>query len=153
MVAKKLSFESTPVLFKVMTAGLYHDVGKKEIDRQILEKPRHLLSQAERKIFESHVLRSQEILINIQGVSEEVAQIVAEHHEDLVGSGYPLGKPAKHQHPLSRIIQAVNIFLDLVVKQDGSSMTGPAAVAYMEKIYDNRLDKKVMAALKSLFVS
>lgn len=151
MVAKKLFFESNPVLFKIMTAGMYHDIGKKEIDKQILEKPRHLLTQQERKIFETHPTRSQEILMQVSGISEEVSQLVAEHHEDMTGNGYPFNKLLKYQHPLSRILQAVNIFMDLVLKSDGTGMTGPAAISYMEKIYDNRVDKKVMAALKALF--
>lgn len=151
MVAKKLFYESNPVLFKIMTAGLYHDIGKKEIDPALLEKPRHLLTHSERKQFEAHVIRSQEILMNVKGVSEEVAQLVAEHHEDITGTGYPFNKLLKFQHPLSKILQAVNIFMELVVKPNEQGVTGLSALHYMEKIYDNRLDKKVMAALKSLF--
>ncbi|MBC7466575.1 MAG: response regulator [Bdellovibrio sp.] len=151
MVAKKMGFEANSVLFKIMMAGLYHDIGKKEIDRALLEKPRQLLSQQERKIFETHVIRSQEILMQVHGVSEEVAQIVSEHHEDMTGNGYPLNKAVKFQHPLSRIIQAVNIFMELVVKPGNEHVTGPAAVAQIEKVYDNRVDKKVLAALKSIF--
>lgn len=153
MVAKKMLFESNPVLFKVMTAGLYHDIGKKEIDQDILQKPRHLLTQQERKTFETHVIRSQEILMKVSGISEEVAQLVAEHHEDMTGTGYPFNKALKYQHPLSRIIQAVNIFMELVLKSDNTAMTAHSAIAYMEKIYDNRIDKKVLVAMKSLFTA
>lgn len=153
MVAKKLGFEANSVLFKIMMAGLYHDIGKKEIDRELLEKPRQLLNQQERKIFETHVIRSQEILMHVNGVPEEVAQIVSEHHEDMTGNGYPFNKAVKFQHPLSRILQAVNIFMELVVKAGSEHMTGLAAVGHIEKLYDNRVDKKVLAALKSVFTA
>ncbi|MBX9836798.1 MAG: HD domain-containing protein [Silvanigrellaceae bacterium] len=151
MVAKKLGFESNSVLFKLMTAAMFHDIGKKEIDREILEKPRHTLSKEERRVFETHVIRGQEILANIHGVSEEVAQLVLEHHEDTAGTGFPFNKALKFQHPLSRILQAVNIFIELVMKRDGDSMTGLQAISYMNKIYDMRIDKKVMGALQSIF--
>ncbi|MFZ3230598.1 MAG: response regulator [Pseudobdellovibrio sp.] len=151
MVAKKLFFEANSVLFKIMTAGLFHDIGKKEIDREILEKPRHTLSREERRIFETHVIRGHEILANISGISEEVAQLVLEHHEDLTATGFPFNKALKVQHPLSRILQAVNIFMELVVRPENSGMSGAKAVAYMQKIYDSRVDRKVLIALQSLF--
>lgn len=40
-----------------MTAGHYHDTGKKEIDRAILDKPRSMQTRDARKAFETHVIR------------------------------------------------------------------------------------------------
>ncbi len=150
MVAKKMFYESSSVLFKLMTAGLYHDIGKKEIDREILDKPRHLHTKEERRIFETHVVRGQEILSKIGGVSEDVAHLVSEHHEDMGGQGYPFAKKRNELHPLSKILQAVNIFIDLSLGVGGKSMSGANAVSYMEKIYDNRVDKEVLEAIKSI---
>ncbi len=150
MVAKKMFFESSSVLFKLMTAGLYHDIGKKEIDREILEKPRHLHTKEERRIFETHVVRGQEILMKINGVSEDVAHLVSEHHEDMVGQGYPFAKKRNELHPLSKILQAVNIFIDLTLGIGGKAMSGANAVSYMEKIYDGRIEKNVLEAIKSI---
>ena len=150
MVAKKMFFESSSVLFKLMTAGLYHDIGKKEIDREILDKPRHLHNKEERRIFETHVVRGQEILMRINGVSEDVAHLVSEHHEDMVGQGYPLSKKRSELHPLSKILQACNIFMELVLSPTNKGMTAINAVSYMEKVYDNRVDKNVLAAIKTI---
>jgi len=151
MVAKKMFFESNSVLFKLMTAGLYHDIGKKEIDRTILEKPRHLLNKEERRIFESHVVRGQEILMKISGVSEDVAHLVFEHHEDMAGQGYPFNKKRNELHPLSKILQAVNIFMELTLtSEEGKGMNGINAVNYMEKIYANRVDMAVLNAIRGI---
>ena len=150
MVAKKMFYESSSVLFKLMTAGLYHDIGKKEIDREILDKPRHLHNKEERRIFETHVVRGQEILMRINGVSEDVAHLVSEHHEDMVGQGYPLGKKRSELHPLSKILQACNIFMELTLNPKSKGMTAINAVSYMEKVYDNRVDKDVLAAIKTI---
>lgn len=150
MVGKKLFFESNSVLFKLMTAGLYHDIGKKEIDRAILDKPRSMLTRDERKAFETHVIRGQEILMKINGISEDVAHLVFEHHEDVAGQGYPFNKKRNELHPLSKILQAVNIFMELTLSNEGNAMTGLNAITYMEKVYDQRIDPEVLGAIKSL---
>ncbi len=109
-----------------------------------------MLTKEERRIFETHVVRGQEILMKIQGISEDVAHLVFEHHEDLSGQGYPFSKKRSELHPLSKILQAVNIFIEHALSHDGKGMTGANAFAYMEKICDMRFDHEVIAAIKTL---
>lgn len=152
MIARKLGIESNVSLFKLSLAGLFHDVGKKEIDREILDKPRHLVSKAERSAIESHVVRGQEILNAMKSIPSDVVQIVLEHHEDQQGMGFPMQKHKFNQHPMSKILQCANVFMD-------QTLTGPSAEAksaeqailYMEKVYANRIDPECLAALRSLF--
>jgi len=151
MIAKKLGYESNTVLFKLSTAGLYHDIGKKEIEREILEKPRHLLTTIERKLIESHVSRGQEILMAMPGISEDIVRLVFEHHEDLSGLGFPMRKVTADLHPLSKILQLANVFMNQAVNTAGE-MTGPGAIAHIERVYDTRIDSKCLLALKSLFL-
>jgi putative nucleotidyltransferase with HDIG domain len=152
MIARKLNFESSQVFFKLSMAGMFHDIGKKEVDREILEKPRHLLSSKERKQIESHVVRGQEILMGIRGIPEDVVKMVYEHHEDLQGQGYPTAKSKKDLHPLSRILQVANLFIEQSLKGPHTEgMSGKAAIAYLERIYGDRLDRDSLDALKSLF--
>ncbi len=152
MIARLLGFESSIVLFKLSMAGLFHDIGKKEIDREILDKPRHLVSKEERKLIESHVARGQAILSTMPGISSDVLQLVGEHHEDMEGQGYPLGKEKFKLHPLSKILQCANIFLDATVTGAcGPSRTALAAIDHIEILYGNRIDLQCLAALKVLF--
>lgn len=152
MIAKKLGFESSTLLFKLSLAGLFHDIGKKEIDRVLLEKPRHLVSKEERKLIEGHVVRGQEILNAMRGISSEIVQVVFEHHEDLEGLGYPLGKNKVALHPLTKILQAANIFIENTLSNpNGTTMSGPSAIEHMERIYGPRIDPTCIKALKSLF--
>lgn len=48
LIAKQLGVTSTLTLFRISMAGLFHDIGKKEIDAALLEKPRHLVTKNER---------------------------------------------------------------------------------------------------------
>jgi putative nucleotidyltransferase with HDIG domain len=153
MIAKKMQVESNSTLFKLSMAGLYHDIGKKEIDHSLLEKPRHLVSQEERRIIENHVVRGQEILSAMPHIPSDVVQIVFEHHEDVKSLGYPLGKGRHDQHPLSRIVQCANIFIENTLESPHcAGRSAISAIEYITKIHGHKIDTECLNALKSLFL-
>jgi putative nucleotidyltransferase with HDIG domain len=152
MIARRMGFESSQLFFRLSTAAIFHDIGKKEIDRAILEKSRNELSSAERKLVESHVARTKEILMNVRGVPEEVVQMAYEHHEDPTGQGYPLNKTRKDMHALSKILQCANVFVEAALKSPHHpEQSGADAIASIERTYGERLDKNTLTALKSIF--
>lgn len=152
MIAKGMGFESNQAFFKLSLGGIFHDIGKKEIELEILEKHRSLLTVEDKKLIDSHVARGQEIILSIKGIPEDVAQLVYEHHENIAGLGYPMGSEKKHQHPLSKILQLANQFVELaMVNPHNSGMTGEEAIAHLENTFTGRFDEKAMIALKSLF--
>jgi putative nucleotidyltransferase with HDIG domain len=152
MIAKQMGIESTNTYFKLGLAGLYHDIGKKEIDKALIDKPRHLLNSEERKTVEMHAVRGQEILGNFPNMPSDVIQMTLEHHEDNAGQGYPLHKSRLLQHPLSKILQCANIFVEQTLA--GPSSGGKSAITaceFMEKILADRIDPECLKALKALF--
>lgn len=154
MIAKQLGIESALTLFKISMAGLFHDIGKKEIDTALLEKPRHLVTKEERVQIESHVTRGYEILLSIKSIHSDVTRMVMEHHEDQAGTGYPLHKHNRDQHPLSKILQCANIFVDnlAMTQKDGSGRIAPLEVLkHIEVIYGPRIDPTCLSILKKLF--
>lgn len=152
MIAQRMGFESNQAFFKLSMAALFHDIGKKEIPVELLEKHRSLLDADDRKILDSHVTKGQEIMLSINGIPEDVAQLVLEHHEDVAGLGYPMGSEKKRQHPLSKILQLANQFVGLaLVGPHNPGMSGPEAIMHIETKFNGRYDEKAMLALKSLF--
>lgn len=71
------------------TAALLHDYGKIFIPKGILNAKRRL-SAIEMQIMKSHVWIGVQQLQK-QSVEDRILAIIAEHHERLDGSGYPLG--------------------------------------------------------------
>lgn len=69
-------------------AGLMQDVGKTQLDPEILSKP-EALTDAEYQEVQSHVASSLELLVNQPAFSSGVLSIIAAHHERHDGSGYP----------------------------------------------------------------
>lgn len=150
MIAQKMGYQSNRAHFILSMAGMFHDIGKKEIDLEILEKHRTLLSADEKKMLDSHVSKGQEIMLSIKGIPEEVGQLVFEHHEDAIGLGYPMGKTKIHQHALSPIIQLANQFVNLALKNPHHpGMNAQEAIKYIEMTFAGRYSEKVMVGLKS----
>lgn len=151
MIARKMGLTSVQSFYKLSMAGFFHEIGMKEIDSTILEKPRHLLSQGERQQIESHAIRGKEILIATGHIPEDVIQLAAEHHEDIVGTGYPRALKRNKQHPLSPIMQVATLFSELSLKRDSSKIqTFSQIVSFMLEMYGDRLDKSAMAALMQI---
>ena len=70
-------------------AGDAHDIGKVGVPAEILSKPT-ALSELEYIMVRQHAETGRELLQGIR-FRQPVAEIVAQHHERLDGSGYPLG--------------------------------------------------------------
>jgi response regulator RpfG family c-di-GMP phosphodiesterase len=152
MIARKMGMNSSENYFKLSMAGLFHEVGMKEIEQDIIEKPRPLLSQVERKLIESHPIRGQEILRAIGNIPEDVIQIVLEHHEDQKALGFPRGLKKIEQHPLSAIVQLAALFSEVFLRQKNENLKeGRQIINYLEESYGDRIDKRCLDALKSIY--
>ena len=153
MIGKELGWTSAPTLFKLALGGLFHDIGKKEIAKEILEKPRALLSQKERSLVESHPTRGREILESLPSIPSEVVLIAYQHHEDVLGQGFPRGISKNEIHPLTKVVQVANIFCEYAIKcrPDIKPIPAKEAITNMENYKKEILDKDAFAALKRLF--
>jgi len=153
MIAREMGWTSSPVLFKLAMGGLFHDIGKKEVEREILEKPRIELSPKERSQIESHSTRGKEILETLGNIPSDVIEIAYQHHEDMMGQGFPQGLTKVEIHPLAKVVQAANIFCEYAVKcrPDVQPISGLEAIAQMDKLKKHLLDKECFEALKRIF--
>jgi putative nucleotidyltransferase with HDIG domain len=75
-------------MLNLLLAAQYHDIGKINIPDHILNKPGRLTDD-EFTIMKSHVVEGKDLIM--ENFSEDVYQIIVQHHERVDGSGYPLG--------------------------------------------------------------
>jgi len=73
----------------IRTAGLIHDIGKIYVPAEILSKPTPL-TEAEKSLVQNHTQVGYDVLKGIE-FPWPVAEIVLQHHERMLGSGYPQG--------------------------------------------------------------
>lgn len=151
MIARKLNYTTASVLFKISFAGIFHDIGKKEIDRTILDAPRNSLTPAQIQIYESHSFRGMEIMSQIKGTSTEVIQTILQHHENCSGTGVPSRLLKSKIHPFAKIVNLANDFSKYVVKGAHSEAILPGDAIERMLIYPERYDRQALIALLNIF--
>jgi cyclic di-GMP phosphodiesterase len=87
--ARALNYDKTTSV-ELAIGGMLHDIGKMRVPNEVLCKPGKLTDD-EFKIIQQHVVYSREMLADKFGVSSRGLDVVAQHHERVDGSGYPLG--------------------------------------------------------------
>ncbi|MGZ3649565.1 MAG: response regulator [Bdellovibrionota bacterium] len=119
LIAKEVGWKSPRTCMRLSMCGLVHDIGKKELPKELIEKPRPLLTPEELQLLESHPARGAELLRYLAGLPEDVAVVAMQHHEDCKGTGYP-GHLTRHRiMPLSRLVAVANEFCTLVFPAPG----------------------------------
>ena len=135
---------------RIMSRGAcLHDIGKIGIPDAILLKPRRL-TQAERKIMETHVRIGYELVCRI-AVLADTADIILTHHERYDGAGYPQGL-AGEEIPREARIFAVADALDAMTSDRPYRQALPYATARAEIIRESgrQFDPQVVNAFLSI---
>lgn len=136
---------------KIAMGALLHDVGLKFIPEKIINKPRHLWSQSELEIYEQHPIKGAEMLRDLKEVPFEVLLIIAEHHENAQGTGYPKKIRDVKISPLSKIVALADMFSDLIIsKKNGKDYTADEAILYIEEVLGQPFNRAAFMALKNM---
>lgn len=94
---------------KILRVGAFlHDIGKIEIDREILNKEDSLKPE-EQKILYQHPSWGAQIISSVPAL-KDVIPVVLYHHEKFDGTGYPAGLAGKDIPPLARILKVVDSY-------------------------------------------
>lgn len=94
---------------KVGLGGLFHDLGKSKIPREILLKPGGLTPD-EWNVMKTHSELGYDIVRNQGDIPEDIQQIVRLHHEKYCGGGYPLGLSGEDIPLAVQIVTHADIF-------------------------------------------
>ena len=84
-------------------AGLLHDIGKVRVPEQILNKKANL-SDYEMAALKRHPEYAGQVLQRYSDISEDVLNIIYQHHECCDGSGYPSGINAQYILKPSKVL-------------------------------------------------
>ncbi|MCB0414148.1 MAG: response regulator, partial [Bdellovibrionales bacterium] len=154
MIAKKMKWSSTANLFKLAFSGLMHDIGKKEIDPDLLLKSRPELTFKERQMIETHAMRGKLILESLKSAPSEAVAVAFEHHEDILGQGYPRQIGKNEIHPMAKIVHVANEFCNYTIKgPHHPPVSGDKALSLLDNLKRESLDHVAFRALKEIFSS
>ncbi|MBX2989373.1 MAG: response regulator [Bdellovibrionaceae bacterium] len=153
LIAHKHGWTARTTLFKVNLAGLFHDIGQKELPPELLTKKRFELSQSECALLESHTTRGRLILNSVPGMSEDIAAVAGQHHEMMSGGGYPQRLRGDQIHPLARLVAVADMFCDLVLTPPGTKGMPPyRAFEVLKFDYQRDFDQSFVNTLGQLTV-
>ena len=146
-------------LEQLTLASILHDVGKIGVPDAVLNKPGKL-SQDERSLMNDHVTIGAQILAEaakmVPGTSylSLAAEIAANHHESVDGSGYPMQKTLQ-DIPLSARIVAVADVFDALVSPRPYKEGWPVAkaIALLREQAGRRFDPAVVEALEAVLIA
>ncbi len=151
MIARKMGWNSSATQFKLSFGGVMHNIGKKEIDPDILQKPRNQLTYKEREIIETHPLRGKEILESLKSAPADVVEICFQHHENELGQGYPRRLESKQIHPMAKVVSAADLFCGYALKNPHHPGVHAAKAIQLMEIYKkDQTATDVFEALKSV---
>lgn len=133
---------------RIRVASLLHDYGKIGVPDSILKKEGRL-TEEEYDIVKTHTRKTQNILegINFEGIYHNIPAIAGAHHENIDGSGYPLGLKAD-DIPLGALIISVADFFEAITSKRHYREPMPTAIAYqlLRQEKGSRFDPQIVEA-------
>src|SRR5690349_5346582 len=135
-------------LVTLCRAALLHDIGKRYVPREVLDKPGPLLNH-ERQLVEAHPAVGATMLLQA-GLPAEAA-IVRNHHERWDGTGYP-DRLRGDAIPLqSRIILVADTYDAMTSDRPyRAAIPRPLALAEMERVAGSQLDPSAAALVRDV---
>lgn len=111
LLAKSMGYDGIKSK-KIRVAAYLHDFGKLVVPNEIIDKPDKLLPE-EMLVIKKHPYYSKYILKQIKGF-EDIAEWGSNHHENLLGTGYPEGISGDEFSEESQIIAICDIYQALI---------------------------------------
>lgn len=129
--------------------ALLHDVGKINVDKEILNKPGEL-SPKEFDLVRRHSEHGYTILRTYEEVPLLSAHISFQHHERWDGNGYPRGLAGEEIHEYARIVAVADVYDALLADRPyRASYSINQAVTIISRMANSFFDPRILAALIS----
>ncbi|MBO8171814.1 MAG: HD-GYP domain-containing protein [Bacillaceae bacterium] len=96
-------------LHELGLGAILHDIGKMNVDPEILNKPGKLTEEEFEEV-KKHTIYGYDILRKSDGIPLVTAHCALQHHERLDGSGYPRQLKGDEIHPHARILAVADVF-------------------------------------------
>lgn len=148
-IAERLGFDEETVS-RLRLAALVHDIGKAGIPDAVLFKHGPLDTE-QRETMREHVEIAVSMLRHIPG-TEEIARLVAQHHECPDGSGYPHGLAQDEIDPAAAVLRVADVFVALTEPRPyHKAMSSERAFGEMASLVGTKLDACAFEALEHLY--
>lgn len=136
-------------LDNLMLAGLFHDIGKMRIDKNILNKPDKLTDEEFEEI-KKHPIYSYELLQENTEIPMDVKVGILMHHERMDGSGYPYGVYNENINEIAKILAIADAYDAMISERPYQKRRSPFEVMQlMQEGVFGKLDTKILLTFLS----
>ncbi len=136
-------------LVELGRGALFHDIGKKWVDAEIICK-KGALDDVEWAQMQRHPEFGLKILSGYD-VTEAIRACCFEHHESFLGNGYPQGLDGPSIHPMARIVAIADTFDALTTQRSyNKPMTPKDALIFITTKIKDKYDPEILKALTAL---
>ncbi|WP_419779320.1 HD-GYP domain-containing protein [Maridesulfovibrio sp.] len=124
--------------------ALMHDIGKSKIPKKILYKS-NAMTKPELEMIKMHTFYGVEILSAVKDVHRDVMKAVYHHHVVNGKGSYPTSVDYETKSLIAKVVTVVNVYDNLINDRSvDKSLTPHKALAYMYKVYSEKLDSNVL---------
>ncbi len=109
LLAVQLDWSSQKLLHPITMGSFFHDVGLKEIPKELWFKQRIEMDKEEVMVWEQHPALGVKLLSTIPFITPEVLRIVQEHHECPNGTGFPAKMRLDRIFPMAKVVSLGNL--------------------------------------------
>ncbi|MBF0515499.1 MAG: DUF3391 domain-containing protein [Nitrospirae bacterium] len=146
-----MGIHSEAELFAIGMGSLLHDIGMSTIPPEVLHKPMQRLSEFEMGLLRGHVLEGFDIVKLYKGITPDTILPLVQHHENLMGTGYPAGLTGDKLHLSGKIISITNTYDTLTTSRPGfKAISAYEALAYLrdqKNLFDADILKEFITVL------
>lgn len=150
LLARAVRPGDTEFAAAMIRAGLVHDLGKAEIDAQLLNKEGKLTDDEFASI-KAHPMAGVRILRELN-ISDPIAiEVARDHHEHLKGTGYPRGIDAAKIGMPARIAAVVDVYDALTsARPYRAAIAWEDALRMMDESRGSQFDPEILDAWKRI---
>ena len=151
MLSDAMGFVPEEQREELAMAAMMHDIGKRKVPIEILNKPGRLNSR-ERQEIERHPQLGYEELVDQEGITFAQLMTVYQHHEWIDGSGYPSQITGDDIHPWARLLAVVDSFDAITAERPyQKGLDHQQALKLLEKRSGIQFDQEILKCWTSLF--
>lgn len=151
VIARKVFGDAKELLFMAGMAGLLHDIGKRQIPWELINKSSALKPEEWEEI-KRHPTYGRDIVRLLPSLPEEAKQAVYQHHENYDGSGYPNGLQGDDIGKLARVVSVADVFDALTTDRSYHKAVSPTeALTTMYGMQPGKFDPAMFQSLDKGF--
>ncbi|MCQ2754142.1 MAG: HD domain-containing protein [bacterium] len=147
LIAKKLEYQQQDIE-QIIMAAFIHDIGKFKI--HLTEGDPLTITNEESVV--AHTKIGYDIIKNVMNLSDNIARVALEHHENNDGSGYPQGLSNDYISEWGQIINVANYYDNLASNRTTTHVTSNRdALRTMLEIGTKRFSAKILYTFIHMF--